>query len=314
MDAIIVARGVEKRYGTTTALAGVDLTIAPGVVYALLGPNGAGKTTLIHILTTLIRPDAGTVQIAGHDVVRQAAAVRPLIGVTFQDTTLDRELNARQILEAHARLYRINASERRQRIAALAALLHLEQVLERPARTLSGGMRRRLQLARSLLAAPQVLFLDEPTTGLDPQNRSALHAHVSDLARTRGMTVLLSTHAMDEAEAIAERVGIIDHGRLVAEGTPRSLTAALGADLVRFRGSGDGTALRRALAAVPWVSRVVIGDASSDIAIGVDDGARRVAELVALAQQCGYQVQAIEIRHPSLAEAFLAHTGAALRD
>jgi len=314
MAAIIVARGVEKRYGATTALAGVDLTIAPGVVYALLGPNGAGKTTLIHILTTLIRPDAGTVQIAGHDVVRQAAAVRPLIGVTFQDTTLDRELNARQILEAHARLYRISASERRQRIAALAALLHLEQVLERPARTLSGGMRRRLQLARSLLATPQVLFLDEPTTGLDPQNRSALHAHISDLARTRGMTVLLSTHAMDEAEAIAERVGIIDHGRLVAEGTPRSLTAALGADLVRFRGYGDSTALRSALGALPWVSRVMVDDASSDIAIGVDDGARRVAELVTWAQRCGYQVQAIDVRHPSLAEAFLAHTGVALRD
>ncbi len=314
MDAMIVARGIEKRYGATTALAGVDLTIAPGVIYALLGPNGAGKTTLMHILTTLIPPDAGTVHVAGHDAVRQPAAVRPLIGVTFQDTTLDRELNARQILETHARLHRIGAAERRQRIAMLAELLQLEQVLGRSARALSGGMRRRLQLARSLLSAPQVLFLDEPTTGLDPQNRSALHTYISDLARHRGMTVLLNTHAMDEAETIAEQVGIIDHGRLVVEGTPRALTAALGADLVRFHGVGDSAALRHALSTSLWVSRVVVDDVGGSIAIGVDDGARRVAELVAYAQRSGYHVQTIEVRHPTLAEAFLAHTGVALRD
>src|SRR6266496_4105043 len=193
---MIEARGLIKRFGTITALDGIDLDVAGGSIYALLGPNGAGKTTTINILTTLAQPSGGSARVAGCDV-------------------------------------------RRRRIAELIELVQIQDAIDRLVKTYSGGMKRRLELARGLMTDPQVLFLDEPTQGLDPQNRVAIWDYIRALRRERGLTLLLTTHYMEEAEALADTVGIIDHGRKVAEGTPPGLVAELGADLIRIAGYGD---------------------------------------------------------------------------
>ncbi len=222
---MIAARGIVKRYGEVVALDGLNLAVRRGTIYALLGPNGAGKSTLIGILTTLIVPTAGEASVAGADIATQPDAVRRAIGVTFQDLVLDRDLTGRQVLDIHGRLYGQSAALRRRKIDELVALTQLADAIDRTTGTYSGGMRRRLELARGLMTEPQLLFLDEPTQGLDPQNRAAIWAYLRALNRDRGLTILLTTHAMEEAEALADTVGIIDGGRLVAEGTTAELTA-----------------------------------------------------------------------------------------
>ncbi|MGB9634667.1 MAG: ATP-binding cassette domain-containing protein, partial [Chloroflexaceae bacterium] len=237
-DLAIIARGLRKQYGTVIAVDGIDLAVPAGTIYALLGPNGAGKTTTINMLTTLALPTAGEASVCGYDIVRQADRVRACIGVTFQDIVLDADLTGREVLDIHGRLYRQPAAVRRQRIAELVDLVQLGEAIDRRVRTYSGGMKRRLELARGLMTDPQALFLDEPTQGLDPQNRVGIWSYIRTLNRERGLTLLLTTHYMDEAEALASRVGIVDRGRLVAEGTPGDLAADLGADVIRVRGSG----------------------------------------------------------------------------
>ncbi|HRC75533.1 MAG TPA: ATP-binding cassette domain-containing protein, partial [Kouleothrix sp.] len=229
---MIVTRGLAKRYGEVAALDGIDLDIAAGSIYALLGPNGAGKTTTISILTTLALPSAGSAQVAGFDVTRQANEVRRRIGVTFQDLVLDPDLTGRQVLDIHGRLYRQPRELRQRRIAELVELVQLGDAIDRLVKGYSGGMKRRLELARGLMTDPQVLFLDEPTQGLDPQNRATIWDYIRMLRRERGLTLLLTTHYMEEAEALADTVGIIDRGHKVAEGAPAALAAELGADLL----------------------------------------------------------------------------------
>lgn len=311
---MITARGLSKRYGDVVALHDMNLDVAQGSIYALLGPNGAGKTTTINILTTLTQPDEGTAQVAGHDIRRAADAVRHAIGVTFQDLTLDRDLTGRQILDIHGRLYRQPATRRRQRIAELVQLVQLGDAIDRRILTYSGGMKRRLELARGLMTDPQVLFLDEPTQGLDPQNRVAIWEYVRDLSRRSGMTLLLTTHYMDEAEALADRIGIIDHGRNVVEGTPHDLLAELGTDVVRLSGSGNDGALIERLRSMPFVRQAAQSAEDRVIEIGVDQGSRRVSELVTQAAECGFTVESIEVTRPRLSDVFLKYTGRALRD
>jgi ABC-2 type transport system ATP-binding protein len=285
-DTMIEARGLIKRFGIITALDGVDLDIAGGSIYALLGPNGAGKTTMINILTTLAQPSAGSARVVGCDVLRQADEVRRRIGVTFQDLVLDPDLTGRQVLDIHGRLYRQPRDLRRRRIAELIELVQLQDAIDRLVKTYSGGMKRRLELARGLLTDPQVLFLDEPTQGLDPQNRVTIWEYIRALRRERGLTVLLTTHYMEEAAALADTVGIIDHGRKVAEGTPAGLAAELGTDLIRISGHGDATHLLAQLRQLPYVDRVISGERM--IEIGVDSGSRRIAEVVAHASSNGF--------------------------
>jgi ABC-2 type transport system ATP-binding protein len=314
MGPAIEASGLVKRYGEVTALDGVDLCVAPGTIYALLGPNGAGKTTTINILSTLTLPTAGTARVAGGDVVRQAGAVRRAIGVTFQDIVLDRDLTGRQVLDVHGRLYRMAGEARRRRIAELVALVQLEGAIDRLVKTYSGGMQRRLELARGLLTEPRVLFLDEPTQGLDPQNRAAIWDYVRELRARRGLTLLLTTHAMDEGEALADVVGIIDHGRKVAEGPPRALAADLGADIIRIAGRGAGAHLAGLLRALPFVRHVAHSQDDGLIEVGVDSGPRRLAEVVAQAGGDGFTIEDITVARPSLGDVFLKYTGRALRD
>ncbi len=310
----IEARGLIKRYGDLTAINGVDLAVPTGTIFALLGPNGAGKTTTINILTTLIQPTAGEARVAGHDVVRAAERVRQCIGVTFQDIAVDQDLTGREVLDIHGQLYRQSSAERRRRIGELVDLVQLNEAIDRRVRTYSGGMKRRLELARGLMTEPAVLFLDEPTQGLDPQNRVGIWGYIRDLNRTRGLSLLLTTHYMDEAEALAGRVGIVDHGRIVAEGQPNALVAALGADVIRVRGQGDRAHFATVMAGLPFVDRVETDAEGGVVLVYVDSGSRRLVEVLGAASGNAFRIDDVTVARPSLGDVFLHHTGHALRD
>lgn len=312
--AAIEAHGLIKRFGDVTAVAGVDLTVAPHTIYALLGPNGAGKTTTINMLTTLIPPTEGRARVAGYDVVSQASQVRRRIGVTFQDIVLDMDLTGRQVLDIHARLYRLGKRERQERIQQLVALVQLEDAIDRRVKTYSGGMKRRLELARGLITDPAVLFLDEPTQGLDPQNRVGIWNYLRTLNRERGMTLLLTTHYMEEAEALADTVGIIDHGRMITEGSPATLVAGIGSNVIRIHGRGNQIHFVGRLSTLPFVERVQIDERDGWVQIYVDNGSRRLVEIVQAASGNGFSVEDIAVVQPSLGDVFLRYTGHALRD
>jgi ABC-2 type transport system ATP-binding protein len=309
----IEARGLAKRYNEEVlAVDGVDLSIPANVIYALLGPNGAGKTTTISMLTTLLEPTAGTARVAGLDVVQQAAEVRRHIGVTFQEMVLDDELTGRDVLDYHGRLYGQDKAQRQARITELLALVELEDATDRQARTYSGGMKRRLELARALMTTPQVLFLDEPTLGLDPQTRARIWDYLRDLKEKEGLTLLMTTHYLDEAEALADTVGIIDLGQLVAEGSPQELIEQMGADTIGVIGQGDRDGFAEKVRTLPFVQGVTVGE--EVIQIGVDSGGRRLVEIVSLAMGNGFTVEDISMAKPSLGNVFLKCTGRRLRD
>ena len=344
----INAQSLVKEYRTADgksvqALRGLNLKVRAGEIFAMLGPNGAGKTTALSILTTLLLPTSGTAVVAGFDVVNQAAEVRRHIGVTFQEVVLDQMLTGRHILDFHGQLYGQPAPERRAAITDLAALVELTDVLDREVKTYSGGMKRRLELARGLMTRPQLLFLDEPTQGLDPQNRAGIWRYIRRLRDEMGITLLLTTHYMDEAEQLADRVGIIDHGQMVTEGTPAELVAQLGADVVALQGvlqpsenHGDGELqpFVDVLEAEPFVTNVSYArpaaqqqgtngetrDSGDDtpelqvVQVGVDQGDRRLVAVLDIAAKQGFQVQSVTVTRPSLGQVFLAHTGYALRD
>ena len=312
-DLAIEARGLVKRYSEEVlAVDGVDLSIPANTIYALLGPNGAGKTTTISILTTLLEPTAGSARVSGLDVVLQAAEVRRRIGVTFQEMVLDDALTGRQVMDYHGRLYGQSKAERQAKIAGLLALVELEDAGDRQARTYSGGMKRRLELARALMTTPEVLFLDEPTLGLDPQTRVRIWEYLRNLKEQDGLTVLMTTHYMDEAEHLADTVGIIDHGKLVAEGSPQELIDQMGADTIRVVGEGDRDGFAKGAQALPFVQTVTVGD--EVIQIGLDSGSRRLVEIVSLATDRDFSIEDISVAKPSLGDVFLKYTGRRLRD
>lgn len=298
------------------AVTDLDLKVPAGTLYALLGPNGAGKTTTISMLTTLMPPSAGTALVAGYDIEREPDMVRSNIGVTFQEIVLDADLTGREVLDVHARLYRMPADLRRRRIETLVELVELGGALDRLVRTYSGGMKRRLELIRGLLTGPRVLFLDEPTQGLDPQNRARIWEYLRSLMRSGELTVLLTTHSMEEAEVLADRVGIIDHGRLVVEGTPAELVAGFGADVITIRGRGSSDNVVAALRQQPYIQSLLVStpDTGTDIQIGVDQGNRRLAEIVTIATQDGFMIEDLAVARPGLGDVFLKVTGRALRD
>jgi ABC-2 type transport system ATP-binding protein len=310
---IIEAKGLVKRYSEEVlAVDGVDLSIKDNTVYALLGPNGAGKTTTISMLTTLVDLTDGSAKVAGYDVVHQAGHVRRCIGVTFQEMVLDIELTGRQVLDYHGRLYGQGKEQRKIKIAELLALVELEDAADRRVNTYSGGMKRRLELARGLMTEPKVLFLDEPTLGLDPQNRVNIWDYIQKLKEEHRLTLLLTTHYMDEAEKVADRVGIIDQGRIVVEGTPRELIDQMGSDAIRIIGQGDSDDFIAKVRALSFVQTVTTGDGS--IQIGVDSGNRRLTEVVSLATSSGFIIEDISVAKPSLGDVFLKYTGRQLRD
>lgn len=309
----IETKGLVKRYSEEVlAVDRVDLSIRANSIYALLGPNGAGKTTTISMLTTLIEPTGGSAKVVGFDVVRQAAEVRRRIGVTFQELVVDDDLTGRQVLDYHGRLYGQGKKQRRDRIAELLALAELEDAADRRVQTYSGGMKRRLELVRGLMTEPEVFFLDEPTTGLDPQNRANIWDYIRNLKKKRGLTLLLTTHYMDEAEALADRVAIMDHGRIVIEGMPRELIDQMGADTILITGQGDSGKFVKEVETRPFVQTLTTTDRL--IQIGVDSGNRRLAEVVSLATSSGFTIEDISVAKPSLGDVFLKYTGRQLRD
>lgn len=309
----ILTQGLTKRYdGDVLALAGVDLAIPANIIYALLGPNGAGKTTTISILTTLAKPTDGTAQVAGFDVVKQPGEVRRRIGVTFQETVLDVDLTGRQALLYHGRLYGLSKAACNQKIEELLALVELETAADRRVGTYSGGMKRRLELARGLMTEPEILFLDEPTLGLDPQNRAGIWEYIRDLKEQRGMTLLMTTHYMDEAEQLADRVGIIDNGRIVTEGSPRQLVEQLGADVLRLSGQGAEAEFLARVNNLPFVENGV--RSNGQLHISVDAGNKRLVEIVQIAGETGFAIEEIAVTKPSLGDVFLQLTGRQFRD
>src|SRR5215210_7290837 len=229
--AAVHVEGVTKRFGATTALAGVDLNVAEGTVFGLLGPNGAGKTTLVRVLATLLAPDSGSAEVFGHDVVEEPAAVRQLLGLTGQFAAVDEILTGRENLQMFGRLFDLSRDEARRRATELLERFELADAGDRPARTYSGGMRRRLDLASSLLTRPRILFLDEPTTGLDPRSRNEIWAIVRELVR-EGTTIVLTTQYLEEADQLADRIAVIDHGRVIAEGTGNELKDRVGGQIL----------------------------------------------------------------------------------
>ncbi|WP_420643735.1 ATP-binding cassette domain-containing protein [Candidatus Leptofilum sp.] len=312
-NSAIVTQELTKRYSDEVlALAGVDLAVQANTIYALLGPNGAGKTTTISILTTLAQPTAGTALVAGFDVVQQPAEVRRRIGVTFQETVLDVDLTGRQALWFHGRLYGLSKAKCNQKIEELLTLVELESAADRRVGTYSGGMKRRLELARGLMTEPEILFLDEPTLGLDPQNRAGIWHYIRDLKEQRGMTLLMTTHYMDEAEQLADCVGIIDNGRIVTEGTPQQLVEQMGADVLRFHGHGPEAEFLTRINSLSFVENAV--RTNGQLHIGVDSGNKRLVELVQIAGATGFVIEDIAITKPSLGDVFLQVTGRQFRD
>jgi ABC-2 type transport system ATP-binding protein len=303
-DAAIEVRALAKRYGDTTALAGIDLDVPRGICFGLLGPNGAGKSTTVGVLTTLLAPTSGRASLLGHDVVRERAAVRRQIGVVFQESALDPELSAREQLALHARLFHLEAPA--ARAADWIERLGLAEHADRPVRKLSGGLRRRVEIARGLLHRPGVLFLDEPTTGLDVAARARIWDELRALRGSGETTLFLTTHSMEEADALCDAIAIVDAGRIVASGSPDALKAALGGDVVTLELERP-EAVIAALEAQPGVSRVATDGETGALRVTVSDGSRRLAGLLECARGAG--ILAVDLRRPSLEHVFLHHTG-----
>ena len=303
---VITVRGLVKRYGDLEAVQGIDLDVRRGEIFGFLGPNGAGKTTTISVLCTLAEASAGTAIVAGRDVASDADEVRARIGLVFQDTSLDDQLTAYENLMFHARIYGVPRAARRQRIDICLQTVGLADRAAAPVKTFSGGMKRRLEVARGILHAPEVLFLDEPTQGLDPQTRARVWDHLRAVrARTR-TTIFMTTHYMEEAEW-CDRIAIIDHGRVVALGTPEELKAQVGGDVVVLATNDNA----RATAEVMQRFGVEARKDNGTLRIEVPDGADFVPQVV---RSLSVTVKTATVRRPSLDDVFLKLTGRAIRD
>ena len=306
---MITAEGLRKRFGTNTALDGVDLTVAAGTVHGLLGPNGAGKTTTVRILTTLLRLDAGRASVAGFDVVAAPGEVRAHIGLVGQHPAVDEALSARQNLELFGRLYHLSTTRARTRATELLAQFDLADVGKKAVKQFSGGMRRRLDLAASLILRPRVLFLDEPTTGLDPRGRNEVWEAVRALAR-EGTTVLLTTQYLDEADQLASAISVVDHGRVIASGSPAELKSQLGGDRldVVLHDIADLPRAAEVLAKVSGTEPETDAD-NRRLSAPVTDPLTALGEAVHALRDADLAVEDIGLRRPTLDEVFLHLTG-----
>jgi ABC-2 type transport system ATP-binding protein len=306
----IFAEGLKKAFGKIKALDGIDVTVQPGTIVAMLGPNGAGKTTLVRILTTLMRPDAGRAEVAGHDVLREPEVVRSLIGLTGQYAAVDENLTGRENLEMVGRLYHIGRSLARTRASELLERFELTEAADRTSRTYSGGMRRRLDLAASLVARPPVLFLDEPTSGLDPRSRLALWDIINGLVK-EGTTVLLTTQYLEEADRLANFIAVIDHGHIIESGTSQYLKECCGGDvLVQLHLSDRAqTAMAGEVLSTFGDGKVQTDDQAGQLSMPVVDGTAILPELVRRLDARGIVRYDVTLRQPTLDDVFLALTG-----
>ena len=303
----IEARNLVRSFGDNHAVDGVNLTVSRGEIYGFLGPNGAGKSTTVRVLCTLLSPSQGSASVAGYDVVKDAAKVRVRIGVALQEAALDDKQSGREILELQARLFGLSAIDRIERVERSIELADLGDAIDEWVETYSGGMKRRLDLAASLIHDPEILFLDEPTTGLDPVSRVRVWDEVRRLNQKFGVTVFLTTQYLEEADALADRVGIIDQGRIVQEGTPSDLKRSVGADVIVVNLTDNLEQAVAAAEALPAVDEVTIGP--QGLTISTADGAGLVAEVAVAFSRQGISPQSLTVRTPSLDDVFLRATG-----
>jgi ABC-2 type transport system ATP-binding protein len=303
--AAIEVQALERTFsGDIHAVAGVDLEVAEREIYAFLGPNGAGKTTTVRMLTTLLRPTGGSARVAGHDVVAEAAAVRRAIGVALQEAALDPLMTGRELIRLQATLHGLPPADGAHRADALLERVGLDAAADRRVGTYSGGMQRRLDLASALVHAPTVLFLDEPTTGLDPVSRRTIWEEVEKL-NDEGTTVFLTTQYLEEADQLADRVGIIDDGKLVAEGTPSSLKAEVGSPHLEVRVGGDGAQAEQVVARFGRP----LPPKDGAILVELERGAAEVAPVVRALDEAGLAVESLDLVRPTLDDVFVAKTG-----
>ncbi|MEU0431825.1 ATP-binding cassette domain-containing protein [Streptomyces sp. NPDC006290] len=309
----VEARQLIKTYsGDVTALSGMDITVEQGTVFGLLGPNGAGKSTTVKILTTLARPDSGTATVAGHDVLRHPDRVRRAIGVVAQSSGADPVATGRENLRLQGRLYGLKGAGLDRRVDELLERFTLADAARRPVKGYSGGMRRRLDVALGLVHRPEVLFLDEPTTGLDPEARTAMWEEIARLAGDEGLTILLTTHYLEEADRLAERIAIVDRGRVVVEGTPDELKGELRGDAVHVElteavGEAGRTLLEGTLGSLPGVHQVLLD--GRRISVRADDGGAAVPALLGALDRAGVKVAAATVARPSLDDVYLRYAG-----
>ncbi|WP_433479455.1 ATP-binding cassette domain-containing protein [Spirillospora sp. CA-142024] len=298
--------GLTKRFGDVEAVRGIDFTVRPGEIFGFLGPNGAGKSTTINMLCTLLRPTGGRARVAGHDVATERDSVRRNIGLVFQDPTLDGYLSGEQNLRFHAELYGVPRSVAGDRIQQVLEMVNLADRRGDLVQTYSGGMKRRLEIARGLLHSPRVLFLDEPTVGLDPQTRASIWEYIRRLQRTEEITIFMTTHYMDEAE-FCERIAIIDSGRIVALDTPEALKAGVGEDRIRIQTADDEAAIAAIKERFDLEAVVSEGAVTFSVASGEAFVPRLFAEL-------GVPIRSVNVARPSLDDVFMSFTGTTIRD
>jgi ABC-2 type transport system ATP-binding protein len=307
-----LARTFRTRKGAVEAVRGVDFTVQPGEIVGFLGPNGAGKTTTLRMLTTLLTPTAGSATVAGRDLLGDPAGVRQRIGYVAQGGGTDPTCPAGEELVLQAELYRMTGAEARRRAKELFTQFDLAGLEDRPVKTLSGGQRRRLDVALGLVHEPPLVFLDEPTTGLDPQARSNLWDHIRRLRAERNVTVFLTTHYLDEADSLCDRILVIDHGRIVAEGKPDDLKRRIAGDVVAIEVTSDPELARAALAGLPGVRDVVVSAAS--VRLTVERGDQALPGLLRALDAAGIGLASIQLHRPTLDDVFLTLTGRSLRD
>ena len=296
-----------RHYGPVRAVDGVDLAVKKGEIYGFLGPNGAGKTTVIRMLVTLLAPTRGSITVAGHDVMRQPDLVRSRIGVALQEAALDNKQTGRELLKLQGLLYGLGRRETDRRIDELSDLVDIGDAMKRMVGTYSGGMKRRLDLAAALIHHPEVLFLDEPTTGLDPISRSRIWEEVREINSSMGVTIFLTTQYLEEADALAERVGIINHGKLAVQGAPSELKRERGSDLIVARLEGDAALAAEALSGIPSVSSIETH--GNEVTVSVGNGASVISAVALRLNEEGLAVEELTLRTPSLDDVFLHVTG-----
>jgi ABC-2 type transport system ATP-binding protein len=308
----IQARDLRKSFGENNAVDGIDLDVAPGEIYGFLGPNGAGKSTTVKMLCTLLTPSSGCATVAGFDVATQPGDIRLRIGVALQDSSIDGKQTGRELLDLQGRLYGLRPADIKTRMDDVIGLVDIGTAIDDRVESYSGGMKRRLDLAMSLIHRPQILFLDEPTTGLDPASRSSVWAEVRRLNEAHGVTIFLTTQYLEEADELADRVGIISDGKIEAEGTPTELKRSIGTDLIVAEVHGDPSAAATALRAIDGVEDVDIH--GSEVSIATPDGSAVIADVAVALNGCGVPVKSLTLRTPTLDDVFLQVTGTHLSD
>ncbi len=310
-DDIIEVRDLEHTFGDIQAVCSISFSVRKGEIFSFLGPNGAGKSTTINVLTTLLPIQKGMARVAGYDLAREPKGVRESIGIVFQEEVLDRDLTVWETMEFHGRLYSIPRDERRQRIDDMLAVVELEAKRDVRTKHLSGGMKRRLEIARGLMTRPEVLFLDEPTQGLDPQTRLRMWEYIRQV-NAAGTTIFLTTHYMDEADMLSDRISIIDHGRIVVSGTPEELKNSLGEDVIYLE-TGDDARAQETIRGIDEIRSIIESPRGLSITISAD-GSHCLPRIVEQVRDAGIDIMSANLKKPTMDDVFVHYTGRELRD